>query len=134
MYEIKPEYLTGIESIDKEHTRLFDLADETYQILHNDLSQDKTSEIVRLVSELIDYTRVHFSNEEAYQKSIQYPYLAEHAMQHRQFEDSLLAIDIDSLENDLEQQNETVESILEFLVNWLVNHILKVDMLYVNHK
>ncbi len=133
MYAIKPEYLTGIESIDKEHTKLFELADETYQILHNDLSQDKTSEIVRLVSELIDYTRVHFSNEEAYQKSIQYPYLEEHAKQHRQFEDSLLGIDIDSLENDLEQQNETVESILEFLVNWLINHILKVDLLYVNY-
>lgn len=134
MYEIKPEYLTGIASIDKEHTRLFELADETYQILHNDLSQDKTSEIVRLVSELIDYTRVHFANEEAYQKSIHYPYLAEHAAQHRQFEDSLISIDIDSIENELEQQNELVENILEFLVNWLINHILKVDMLYVDNK
>lgn len=131
MYEIRPEYLTGIEFIDKEHTRLFELAQETHDILHDDLSQDKTSEIIRLVSELIDYTRVHFAHEEEYQKSINYPYIAEHAAQHRQFEDSLADIDIDAIENDLDGQNETVENLLDFLVNWLINHIKKVDMLLV---
>lgn len=131
MYEIKPEYLTGIESIDKEHTRLFELADETYNLLHDDITQDKAPGIVRLISELINYTRTHFSHEEAFQKSINYPYIAEHAAQHRQFEDSLANIDLDALENDLEGQNDTIESILEFLVNWLINHIKKVDMLLV---
>lgn len=129
MYEIKPEYLTGIGFMDQEHTRLFEIAEETRELLNDDISQDKSSQIVRLVSELIDYTRVHFSHEEEYQKSIHYPYIAEHAAQHRQFEDSLSKIDVDALENDLEGQNDMVESILEFLVNWLVNHILKVDKL-----
>ncbi len=129
MYEIKPEYLTGIEFIDKEHTRLFELAQETHELLNDDFSQDKTSEITRLVSELIDYTRYHFSHEEEFQKSIKYPYIEQHAAQHRQFEDSLAKIDIDDLENDLEGQNEMVENILQFLVNWLINHIQKVDKL-----
>lgn len=103
MYEMKPDYYTGIDFIDKEHTRLFELAQETYDLLQDDFSQDKTSDIVQLVSELIDYTRVHFSHEEAYQKSIDYPYITEHAAQHRQFEDSLSQIDIDALENDLDE-------------------------------
>lgn len=131
MYEMKPEYLTGIEFIDNEHTRLFELADETYNLLNDDITQDKTPEIVRLVSELIDYTRTHFSHEEEFQKSINYPYIAEHTAQHRQFEDSLAAIDLDALENNLEDQNETIENILEFLTNWLINHIKKVDLLLV---
>lgn len=131
MYEMKPEYLTGIEFIDNEHTRLFELADETYNLLNDDITQDKTPEIVRLVSELIDYTRTHFSHEEEFQKSISYPYIAEHTAQHRQFEDSLAAIDLDALENNLEDQNETIENILEFLTNWLINHIKKVDLLLV---
>lgn len=129
MYQMKPEYFTGIELIDKEHTRLFELAQDTYEVLQDDISQDKSSELVRLVSELIDYTRTHFCDEEAYQKSIQYPYFKEHAAQHRQFEESLASLDLDGLEHDLEAQNETVQSLLDFLANWLVNHILKVDKL-----
>lgn len=131
MYEIKPEYLTGIELIDKEHTRLFELAEETYEVLQDEFSQDKAVRITHLVSELINYTRTHFSHEEAYQKSINYPYIAEHAAQHRQFEDSLASLDLDEIENDLEGQNEMVQNLLDFLNNWLINHILKVDMLLV---
>ena len=131
MYEMKPEYFTGIEFIDNEHKKLFQLADETYEVLHDDFLQDKTPEITRLISELIDYTRLHFSHEEEYQKSINYPYMAQHAAQHRQFEDSLADIDVDALGNDVEAQNELIENILEFLTNWLINHIKKVDKLLV---
>ncbi len=130
MYEMKPEYFTGVDFIDTEHARLFELAQETYDLLQ-DTFQYKTDQIIALVSELIDYTRTHFSHEEAYQKEIQYPYIKEHAAQHRQFEDSLMQIDLDNLSDDFDEQNETIENILNFLINWLVNHILKVDMLLV---
>lgn len=131
MYQMKPEYYTGIEAIDQEHTRLFELAQQTHDLLNNDILIDKADSITHLISELIDYTRTHFTHEEAYQKSINYPYIAEHASQHRQFEDSLAQIDLDTLSDDYDEQNETIENILEFLINWLINHILKVDMLLV---
>ena len=131
MYEMKPEYFTGVDFIDKEHKRLFELAQETHDLLHDTTMHYKTNHIVALVSELIDYTRTHFTHEEAYQKSINYPYIGEHASQHRQFEDSLAQIDLDTLSDDYDEQNETIENILEFLINWLINHILKVDMLLV---
>ncbi|MDE7478114.1 MAG: hemerythrin, partial [Lachnospiraceae bacterium] len=73
MYEMKPEYNTGLGFIDKEHAKLFEIAEETHLLLHNDLLQDKTNEIIRLVSELIDYTRKHFAHEEEFQKIIKYP-------------------------------------------------------------
>lgn len=131
MYEMKPDYFTGVDFIDKEHGRLFELAQETHDLLHDTTMLYKTNHIVALVSELIDYTRTHFTHEEAYQKSIHYPYIVEHASQHRQFEDSLAQIDLDTLSDDYDEQNETIENILDFLINWLVNHILKVDMLLV---
>lgn len=130
-YEMKPEYYTGIEAIDKEHTKLFELVQNTYDLLNDDILLDKTDSLTSLISELIDYTRTHFAHEEAYMESIHYAYLAEHAAQHRKFEESLMEFDIDSLENDYDGQNETVENLLEFLVNWLINHIMKVDMLFV---
>ncbi len=131
MYEMKPEYYTGIASIDQEHTRLFELAQETQDLLDNDLLQDKADSLLHLISELIDYTRTHFSHEEEYQKSIGYANLKQHAAQHRAFEARLMAFDLDSIENDYQEQNKTVESLLNFLVTWLVNHILEVDMKYV---
>lgn len=131
MYQMKPEYYTEIEFIDQEHKRLFELAEETYQLLYDEILQDKADQIIHLISELINYTRTHFSHEEAYQKKINYPYFEEHAKQHRQFEDKLLEFDLDSIEDDCEEQNETIEELLNFLVNWLIHHIQKVDMLFV---
>ena len=134
MYEMKPEYYTGIEMIDQEHARLFELAQETNDLLYNDFLQDKSDSLLHLISELINYTRTHFSHEEEYQKSIGYAELKQHAAQHRAFEERLMAVDLDALENDFERQNDAVESLLNFLVTWLVNHILEVDMKYVENK
>ena len=131
MYEMKPEYYTGIEKIDQEHERLFELAQETYELLHNDFLQDKTEQLVYLISELINYTKTHFSHEEAYLDSIHYAELEKHKTQHRKFEDTLLEFDLDSIEGDFDSQDKIVKGLLEFLVGWLVTHILKVDMLYV---
>lgn len=131
MYQMKPEYYTGIEFIDQEHKRLFELAEETYQLLYDEILQDKADQIIHLISELINYTRTHFSHEEDYQKKIHYPYFEEHAKQHRQFEDKLLEFDLDAIEDDCEEQNETIEELLNFLVDWLIHHIQKVDMLFV---
>ena len=73
MYEMKPECYTGLEDIDAQHARLFELAQETHDLLDDNLLQDKTEELTHLISELIDYTKMHFAHEEAYQKSIGYP-------------------------------------------------------------
>lgn len=131
MYEMMPEYYTGIEEIDQEHKRLFGLAQETYELLNNDFLQDKTEQLISLISELINYTKTHFSHEEAYLDSIHYAELEKHSTQHRKFEDSLLEFDLDSIEGDFNSQNRVVRELLEFLVGWLVTHILKVDMMYV---
>ncbi len=130
MYEMKPEYYTGIAAIDKEHTRLFELAEETYQLLNDDFIQDKTDSLIHLISELINYTRTHFAHEEEYQKSINYAGLKDHMSLHRKFEDKLMEFDLDSLGDDFNSQNDTVEELLGFLTNWLVTHIMQGDMLY----
>ena len=126
MYEMKPEYYTGIEAIDKEHTRLFELAQETHDLLNNEILLDKTDSLTALISELINYARTHFSHEEAYMQSIHDAHIAHH----RKFEESLLEFDIDCIGQDFDEQNEAVQNLLDFLINWLINHILKVDMLY----
>ena len=44
MYQMKPEYYTGIEAIDQEHTRLFELAQQTHDLLNNDILIDKAED------------------------------------------------------------------------------------------
>ena len=46
MYEMKPEYMTGIDFIDKEHAQLFSIANRAYELLKMNLYQ--TSMIISL--------------------------------------------------------------------------------------
>jgi hemerythrin len=72
MYEMKPEYYTGIDFIDEEHTKLFAIADEAYELLKNQFIPDKYDYIMKLIEELKDYTKYHFQHEEEYMNSIGY--------------------------------------------------------------
>ena len=51
-YEFTNDYLTGIEAIDQEHAHLFELANQTYDLLHDELVTDKYDKIVDLINEL----------------------------------------------------------------------------------
>lgn len=130
MYEMKPEYFTGIESIDREHSRLFELAQETQDLLTDELVYDKTEKLNSLISELIDYTKTHFAHEETFMRSIHYAEIDSHMVLHRKFEDNLMQFDPDCLE-DVDNQNEIVEKLLGFLITWLIDHIQRMDMEYV---
>ena len=62
-YEFTDDFLTGIEFIDKQHARLFELANQTYDLLHDELVTDKYDHIVDVLAELRDYTKTHFADE-----------------------------------------------------------------------
>ena len=142
MYEMKPEYFTGsslsplffpmyftgITLIDEEHKQLFAYANEAYDLLQEEFIPDKYDRIVAILQELRNYTKKHFSDEEAYMESIQYKRIFTQKIQHQEFIDKLDNIDIDSIEAG-ENQDEAIIDILEFLTNWLIHHILELDTL-----
>lgn len=129
MYEMKEEYKTGIEMIDEEHKRLFEIAEETYQLLHNNFVPDKYDHVVALLEELREYTRKHFADEEAYMESIRYKRIFTQKIQHQSFIEKLDAINLDEVDENPEQM---ITDLLEFLTNWLIHHILEVDKLIGN--
>ena len=69
------KYYTGIELVDREHRKLFEIIGEVNALIHNDLLHDKYDEIVRLLDELREYTKFHFEDEEAYMQKINSPML-----------------------------------------------------------
>ena len=70
------KYKTGIDLVDKEHRRLFEIIKETNDLIQNDLLHDKYDEIMRLLVKLKDYTQFHFADEEMLMEKMHYPELA----------------------------------------------------------
>ena len=126
MYELKDEYLVGIEAIDNEHKVLFEIADEIYELCINEFVPDKYDNIRHILEELRNYTLTHFEHEEAYMESIHYERLPEQKRQHEALEETINDWDVDAID---ENQDETIEEILRLVTNWLVNHILHEDKL-----
>lgn len=126
MYRITEEYLTGIQMIDEEHTHLFELAENAYQLLQEEFLHDKYDQLAEIFKELQEYTEKHFRDEEEYMESIDYQAIFIQRAQHRQFVQKLEEF-IDAGFED--EQDEKIQEILTFLTDWLYNHILKMDKL-----
>ncbi|SFC16570.1 hemerythrin [Clostridium uliginosum] len=126
MYEMKEEYKTGIEFIDEQHKMLFDIADRTYMLLKNEYTLDKYDKVVALIEELQDYTAFHFKAEEAYMESINYKKMFTQKIEHEAFIKKLNDVDLKSID---ENQDDYIISILQFLNDWLTEHIFKNDKL-----
>ena len=128
MYKFTEDCLTGIEQIDTEHEKLFELINRTMQLLHNDLLQDKYHQVREVMEELKEYADTHFFNEEAYMAAINDPELERQKKQHAAFREKIDVLDFSSID-ELENQHEMLEELLEYLVRWLYHHILSSDIL-----
>ncbi|EHI97540.1 MULTISPECIES: hemerythrin family protein [unclassified Clostridium] len=126
MYEMKEEYKIGVELIDKQHKKLFELADKAYMLLKDEFTIDKYDKIVEILQELKDYTVFHFKSEEEYMESINYKRMFTQKVEHDAFIKKLEAIDLKNVD---ENQDESLMEVLNFLNDWLTEHILKNDKL-----
>lgn len=128
-YVFSNEYLTGITLIDDEHRQLFALVNEVHALVQDDLIFDKYDEIMRILTELRNYTEMHFHDEEAYMEQIHYADLDAQRRAHNAFIEKLVDINFEELESLDNNQQEYLQDVLDFLAKWLVNHILKMDKL-----
>lgn len=124
MYEFKNEYVTGIASVDEEHKRLFEIADEAYQLTKEEFLVDKYDQVRHILGELKDYALQHFEHEEAYMESIHYNKMFIQKVQHDQFREKINDMNLEHLD---ENSDAMLEEILEYLTNWLIHHILEHD-------
>lgn len=128
-FEFTPEYATGIELIDSEHKVLFTIVKAANDLISNELLYDKYDEIMAILAKLAEYTKMHFSDEEAYMKSINYPKLHAQKEAHAAFIEKIVNIDLEKLDSIDENQHQYLVELIDFLLSWLINHILKSDKL-----
>lgn len=118
------KYKTGIELIDNEHRRLFEIIKETHELTNDVLFNDKYDDIQVILAQLKDYTIMHFKDEEEYMEKQNYEGLEIQKYAHQAFVDRLNEVNLDEVDSD---QEGYLKELIDFLLDWLVNHILKMD-------
>ena len=115
-------YVVGIEQVDSEHQKLFELASRIYDSIALDVIVPM-SEIRSAIAELIDCTKIHFANEESLMEAKAYPDLEQHRELH-----AYLISRIEDFEESvrLGEQLTPVDA-YEFLCSWLGDHIQASD-------
>jgi hemerythrin-like metal-binding protein len=116
-------YLVGVEAFDKDHRYLVKLINN----LHSGLTGGfKISEMTYILDDLVRYTDVHFKREEDMMQKYSYPGFKEHKRAHQELVQQVM-----EFQKQLEEGKKafTLE-LMSFLKDWLINHILKTDMLY----
>jgi hemerythrin len=116
-------YSIGIQSIDDQHSSLFDSLNELHAAMLK--GQDK-SVTGRLLDDLLAYTRSHFSAEESMLAKVRYPGLAKHHAIHLR----LTAQVADYAERYKRGEAALSVHLINFLRDWLTNHILREDRAY----
>lgn len=113
---------TGIKKVDEQHYHLFLLVNK----LANTLIYDDQIEVDGVFSELKDYAQYHFSFEESIwnEHFLDDVWNDDHKKSHASFVNEVIKIQSES--KTLNWQ-ESIEHILQFLIRWLVFHIIGDD-------
>ncbi|HCX64887.1 MAG TPA: bacteriohemerythrin [Eubacteriaceae bacterium] len=124
MIQWTEEYRVGVDFIDEQHQKLFEIARRAFDLMKDEFALDKYDKIVEIIEELKDYTKFHFEAEEAYMEEIGYPKIFSHKVKHEELIKELNGIDFEQVDMN---QDEYIVSLLELVVNWIDKHIKQVD-------
>ncbi|MFI5109507.1 MAG: bacteriohemerythrin [Terriglobales bacterium] len=116
-------YSVRVKRIDEQHQQLFALINE----LHEAMREGKRQTIVQdTLRRLAVYTVTHFRAEEELLRKSNFPGLAEHHAEHQKY-----VARVHQFEEDLKAgHNTTSVAVLQFLRDWLAEHILRTDRSY----
>jgi hemerythrin len=119
-------YTVNSSLIDAQHKRLFELVNELHDAMLHGHGKDVIGQTLEAT---VAYARTHFGEEERLMEKIHYPDLEAHRTQHNAFIQKVYELQSEY------RSGQTVLSfqVMEFLKDWLVNHILKVDKQYAGY-
>jgi hemerythrin len=118
-------YSVNIKEIDNQHKAIIDMLNDLYDAFLNKEHSQKTGEIL---DRLTDYANYHFHTEEEYFEMFKYAKRSSHMHEHKIFIEKVKAF------REEFNQNPTALTykIINFLREWLVNHIEISDKEYVS--
>ena len=119
------EYSVNVVKIDDQHKKLIGIINELYEALS--IEGSKKEAINKVIGELYDYTKYHFSAEEELMRKFSYPQYINHKSTHDNF-----IMKIVEFQDEYRQGRILVLSVelIQFVRDWLFKHILTVDKQY----
>ena len=109
------KYETGLAKIDAQHRTMVDMLNE----LNAAKKTDQAPQVIeQTLNGLLQYTRIHFAEEETAMREVNYPDLDNHRQEHLDLTDQVMLL----------QQDEPVTfELLNFMSEWLKFHIFGSD-------
>ena len=116
----KDSFNIGIEEIDRQHRTFLEYLNDCYVLVSGGRHADIDTAVF---DRLKAYAATHFRYEEDMMRLMEHPELEQQKLQHKYFESQ-----IEELETALSAGNEMrPDSILVFLRDWFLTHILEQD-------
>ena len=118
-----PKYSVNHPLMDAQHKQLITLINN----LHSAMSQGRGKDVLqKTLDELINYTKIHFATEEKLMMEANYKELIEHRQVHK-----ILTQQVIRLQNKFKEGKALLTmEVMEFLKNWLIEHIEGTDKKY----
>ena len=117
------DFSVGVVRLDEQHKRLI-------QMINRLIAQPQTTTESELISDLLsdmtNYAQKHFAAEEELMRQYNYPRLKEQVAQHHAFQEKT----VDFCSATTLNVRIVPETMLRYLSDWLVGHILDSDMAY----
>jgi hemerythrin len=124
LMEWSDDFSVGVGVIDADHKRLLGLLNE----LHDAVQAGDAHEVLaKVLDELVLYVGYHFAHEEELFLRTDYPGSEKHHRQHQ-----ALTSAVQEIVADFHRQAMSTlpQQVLEFLKNWLYEHILRSDQAF----
>jgi hemerythrin len=118
----------GVKSMDDEHVILIEKINKLVTQMEQQYIKKDNASLYLCFTDLANYTVKHFANEEAYMKSIGYMQLSSHQKIHEKLLNHVGSYGIQIKSDTVDNQK-----LISFLRNWLLSHIMGVDMQYANY-
>lgn len=114
----------GVNLLDTDHQKLVGMLNELYDAVTKGHGKESLGKVL---DGLVDYTKIHFAHEETFFAQTNYPEAAAHKKEHDALTQQVLEV-----QKKYKSGVTTTLSleVMNFLKNWLVNHIQASDKKY----
>jgi hemerythrin len=117
MFKWKSDYNIGIEEIDSQHQKFFELAHALLEVSKSVDDAYDPDALLDVIEEFCQYTIYHFETEKKYFDKYDFP-CESHDAEHEKFIDFLANLNIDDIEH---HSSASLFKLMKFVDGWIKN-------------